>query len=214
MSADGIAFGIVYPHRARGRRRGRVHARAARRADARRCSSRARVIYTSGLGGTFPRGITIGTIVQRDQDGGSLDAHVSVRPAVTPSRVTTVLVLTAQRVTQGTGNVWGATVNADSATRRIAAAGDSLARQAGAARGAGAAGGARLGEARDDRLGATRARRGAAADSAARDSRRRPRGAQPARHRSCGRRPELVARDTTVRAARLDSPRYHSKPRP
>jgi hypothetical protein len=44
--------------------------------------------------------------------------------------VTTVLVLTAQRVTQGTGNVWGGSVNADSATRRIVAANDSIARQA------------------------------------------------------------------------------------
>jgi len=42
-----------------------------------------------------------------------------------------VLVLTAHRVTQGTGNVWGgAAVNGDSATRRIAAAGDSIARHA------------------------------------------------------------------------------------
>jgi rod shape-determining protein MreC len=53
---------------------------------------------------------------------------------VTPSRLTAVLVLTPQRVTQGTGNVWGAgvglSVNADSATKRIAAAGDSIARQA------------------------------------------------------------------------------------
>jgi rod shape-determining protein MreC len=49
---------------------------------------------------------------------------------VTPSRVTTVLVLTAQRVTQGVGNVWGAGVNADSAAKRIAVAGDSIARQA------------------------------------------------------------------------------------
>src|SRR6185436_6417333 len=53
-----------------------------------------------------------------------------VRPAVPPSRINSVAVLTAQRVTQGTGNVWGAVVNADSATRRIAAAGDSVARQA------------------------------------------------------------------------------------
>jgi hypothetical protein len=44
--------------------------------------------------------------------------------------VTNVFVLTAQRVTQGTGNIWGSTVNADSATKRIAAAGDSLIRQA------------------------------------------------------------------------------------
>ena len=36
----------------------------------------------------------------------------------------------AQRVTQGTGNVWGAAVNLDSATRRIVAANDSIARRA------------------------------------------------------------------------------------
>jgi hypothetical protein len=40
------------------------------------------------------------------------------------------LVLTAQRVTQGTGNVWGSAVNSDSATRRIVAANDSIAKQA------------------------------------------------------------------------------------
>ena len=54
-----------------------------------------------------------------------------VRPAVTPSRVTTVLVLTAQRVTQGTGNVWGSDASTPTRPRkRIAAAGDSLAKQA------------------------------------------------------------------------------------
>ena len=88
------------------------------------------VIYTSGLGGTFPRGITIGTVIQQIATAEVWTRTYLVRPAVTPSRVTTVLVLTAQRVTQGTGNVWGATVNADSATKRIAAAGDSLVKQA------------------------------------------------------------------------------------
>ena len=38
--------------------------------------------------------------------------------------------LSPQRVTEGTGNVWGSALNVDSATKRIAAAGDSLARQA------------------------------------------------------------------------------------
>ena len=88
------------------------------------------VIYTSGLGGVFPRGITIGTIVQELKTSEVWTRTYLVRPAVSPSRVTSVLILTAQRITQGTGNVWGATVNADSATRKIAAAGDSLAKQA------------------------------------------------------------------------------------
>ena len=87
---------------------------------------------TSGLGGTFPRGITIGSVVQELKTAEVWTRTYLVRPAVAPSHITSVLVLTPQRVTQGTGNVWGATVNADSATRRITAAGDSIARQAAA----------------------------------------------------------------------------------
>ena len=90
------------------------------------------VIYTSGLGGTFPRGITVGTVLQELKTAEVWTRTYLVRPAVAPSHITSVLVLTPQRVTQGTGNVWGATVNADSATKRIAAAGDSIARQAAA----------------------------------------------------------------------------------
>jgi hypothetical protein len=53
-----------------------------------------------------------------------------VRPAVRPTQVTSVLVLSPQRVTEGTGNVWASGLNLDSAAKRIAAAGDSLERQA------------------------------------------------------------------------------------
>jgi rod shape-determining protein MreC len=88
------------------------------------------VVYTSGLGGTFPRGISIGTIVNEIKTSEVWTRTYLVRPSVSPSRVTTVLVLTAQRVTQGTGNVWGTAINGDSAAKRIAAAGDSIARHA------------------------------------------------------------------------------------
>jgi rod shape-determining protein MreC len=129
MSADGAAFGIVYPHadRAAG---GDAYMLELRGVPTRVVLKPNSVIYTSGLGGTFPRGITIGTVIQQIATAEVWTRTYLIRPAVTPSRVTTVLVLTAQRVTQGTGNVWGATVNADSATKRIAAAGDSLAKQA------------------------------------------------------------------------------------
>ena len=86
------------------------------------------LVYTSGLGGTFPRGITIGSIVEEIKTSEVWTRTYLIRPAVSPSRVTTVLVLIPQRVTQGIGNVWGATVNGDSASKRIAAAGDSIAR--------------------------------------------------------------------------------------
>ena len=129
MSADGAAFGIVYPHadRAAG---GDAYMLELRGVPTRVVLKPSSVIYTSGLGGTFPRGITIGTVIQQIATAEVWTRTYLIRPAVTPSRVTTVLVLSAQRVTQGTGNVWGATVNADSATKRIAAAGDSLAKQA------------------------------------------------------------------------------------
>ena len=130
MSADGQASGIVYPHNDRGT------GSEAYMLELRGVSTRINlkpntVIYTSGVGGAFPRGITIGTIVSEIKTSEVWTRTYLVRPAVIPSKVNTVLVLTAQRVTQGIGNVWGgAAVNGDSATRRIAAAGDSLARHA------------------------------------------------------------------------------------
>jgi rod shape-determining protein MreC len=131
MSPDGATFGIVYPHRA-----------AAGGSDAymlelRGVPTRSDLkpgtpIYTSGLGGTYPRGITIGTIVTELKTSEVWTRTYLVRPAVSPSRLTSVLVLTPERVTQGIGNVWGATANADSATKRIALAGDSIAKEAAA----------------------------------------------------------------------------------
>ena len=185
------------------------------------------VIYTSGLGGTFPRGITIGTVVQEIEDGRGVDANVSRasgglavarRPACSCSR------RSASRRAPATCGA--PTVNADSATRRIAAAGDSLAKQAARAAGAGAPGGARLDEARDDRLGAPLARRAAAAaaaDSAARVARNVPDGAtgQPTRPaRSDARRRDTCApipRESLVHELdrrRADDPRLRDPDRP
>jgi rod shape-determining protein MreC len=130
MSADGQAFGIVYPHASRGAG-GDAYMLELRGVPTRVNLKPGTVLYTSGLGGTFPRGITIGSVVQELKTTEVWTRTYLLRPAVTPSRVTTVLVLTAQRVTQGIGNVWGAAVNADSATKRIVAAGDSIAKQAG-----------------------------------------------------------------------------------
>jgi rod shape-determining protein MreC len=129
MSPDGSTFGIVYPHRARS------EGSDAYMLELRGVPTRSELkpgtpIYTSGLGGTYPRGITIGTVVAELKTSEVWTRTYLIRPAVSPSKLTSVLVLTPDRVTQGIGNVWGATVNADSATRRIAAAGDSLAKQA------------------------------------------------------------------------------------
>jgi rod shape-determining protein MreC len=128
MTADGNAFGIVYPHIGPGS--GDQYMVELRGVPTRVNLKPGEVIYTSGLGHVFPRGITIGTVVQELKTAEVWTRTYLLRPAVPPSRINAVAVLTAQRVTQGTGNVWGAAINADSATRRIAAAGDSVARQA------------------------------------------------------------------------------------
>jgi len=129
MTGDGSAFGIVYPHAAGGRGSD-AYMLELRGVPTRVTLKPNTVIYTSGLGGTFPRGISIGTIVNEIKTSEVWTRTYLVRPSVLPSRVTTVLVLTAQRVTQGTGNIWGTQITGDSAARRIAAAGDSLARHA------------------------------------------------------------------------------------
>jgi len=130
MSADGTAFGIIYPHNP-GVARDDSYMLELRNVSTKVTLKPGTVIYTAGLGGVFPRGITVGTVAQEIKTSEVWSRTYLVRPAVVPSRITTVLVLTAQRVTQGTGNVWGgAAVNAYSATRRIAAAGDSIAKQA------------------------------------------------------------------------------------
>ena len=131
MSADGAAFGIVYPHAARGDGRRRIHARAARRADARARSSPAPMLYTSGLGGTFPRGIAIGSVRAGAQDGRGVDAHVSAasgRDAV--ARDDGADPHGAARHA-GRRETCGARRSTPTRRRRrIAAAGDSIARQA------------------------------------------------------------------------------------
>jgi rod shape-determining protein MreC len=129
MSSDGNAFGIVYPHSGGA---GDNYMLELKGVPTRVDLKPGTMIYTSGLGHTYPRGIAIGSVVQELKTAEVWTRTYLLRPVVLPSRINAVVVLTAQRVTQGTGNVWGAgaAVNADSAARRIAAAGDSVAKQA------------------------------------------------------------------------------------
>jgi rod shape-determining protein MreC len=136
MTADGSAFGIVYPHQggvsggSGGGGNNGGYLLELRGVPYRNQVKPGTLLYTSGLGGTFPRGITIGTVMRELTSAEGWTRTYLVRPAVSPAAINTVMVLTAQRVTQGTGNIWGAVVNSDSASRSIAAAGDSVARQA------------------------------------------------------------------------------------
>lgn len=131
MSGDGAAFGMVYPHAAKATGTD-AYMLELRGVPTRVTLKPGTLIFTAGLGGTFPRGITIGSVVEPIKTSEVWTRTYLLRPAVAPSRLTSVIVLTAQRVTQGIGNIWGANVNADSAAKRIAAAGDSMSRRAAA----------------------------------------------------------------------------------
>lgn len=130
MTADGTGFGIVYPHQANVKGPSDSYMLELRGVPSHAVLQPGTLIVTSGLGGVFPRGVPIGTVVRDLRTSEVWTKTYLVRPAVSPSHVNAVLVLTPQRVTQGVGNVWGSVVNADSATRRIVSAGDSLAARA------------------------------------------------------------------------------------
>jgi rod shape-determining protein MreC len=128
VSADGRIFGIIYPHQAPSR--SEVYLLELRGVTSRDTVRMDTPLYTAGLGGAFPRGILIGTVIGELSTRDVWTKTYLVRPSVNPTRVTSVAVLSPQRVTEGTGNVWSTGLNLDSASRRIVAAGDSLARQA------------------------------------------------------------------------------------
>src|SRR6185503_13872794 len=131
MSADGAAFGIVYPHLdVRAGRLAERYLLELRNVPFRSTLTPGTAIFSSGLGGAWPRGVLIGTIVDEVKEAESWSRTYIVRPAVNPAHVTSVMVLTPQRSAQGVGNIWANAAQVQSALRTIVAAGDSLARQA------------------------------------------------------------------------------------
>lgn len=131
MSADGSAFGIVYPHL--DVRPGRLSERyllELRNVPFRTSLKPNTPIFSCGLGGAYPRGILIGTVVDEVKEAESWSRTYIIRPAVNPAHVTSVMILTPQRGSQGVGNIWADAAQVQSALRSIVAAGDSLAREA------------------------------------------------------------------------------------
>ena len=132
MSADSApAFGIVYPHL--DVRPGRLAERyllELRNVPFRSTLKPGTPIFSSGLGGAWPRGVLIGTIVGEVKESESWSRTYIVRPAVNPAHLSSVMILTPQRRSQGVGNIWANATQVQAATRTILAGGDSLAREA------------------------------------------------------------------------------------
>lgn len=145
------------------------------------------LIVSSGLGGVFPRGIPIGTVLSEVRTTEAWTRSYLLRPAVFPPDVATVMILDPERAASEMQTVWTSAASADSAAKRIAAAGDSLARL-------GAAAAAEARRRTLDSLG----RRGQPVDSATGLPEATP--VRPPRTDS-------VRRDTTTRAPRADTAR-------
>ncbi len=141
MSADGSAFGIVQPHvTSSSTPQGQAYLRSERyllelRGVPFRASLKpGAVVYSSGLGGVYPKGIPVGIVLGELPQSSEPWARTYVlRPAVNPAELTSVMILIPQRTAKGVANVWADVGAIDSATRSIVIAGDSAARQAAAA---------------------------------------------------------------------------------
>ncbi len=94
MAADGSVYGIVAPHGSEGPSTWLLELRGV---PYREVVPVGTVILTSGLGGVFPRGIPIGTVVRSAIAGESWERAYLLRPAVHPAAVSHVIVLTGPR---------------------------------------------------------------------------------------------------------------------
>jgi rod shape-determining protein MreC len=135
MSADRSAYGIVYPRLSVGGA-ARDESTPPERylLELRGVAFRSALkpgtpIVTSGLGGVYPAGIPIGIVLDELETAEGWARTYLVRPAVRPPDVTNVMVLLPERTERSLETVWRSTESADSAARRIAAAGDSIARR-------------------------------------------------------------------------------------
>ena len=141
MSADGSAFGIVQPHLAKTGTTAQQSSHLSserwllelRGVPFRSTLKPGAVVYSSGLGGIYPRGIPIGVVLGEVKTAEAWARTYLLRPAVNPAEISAVMVLTPARSTSGLTNVWENIAAVDSATKRIVTAGDSLARQAASA---------------------------------------------------------------------------------
>ena len=94
MAEDGGVYGIVAPHGAAGPGVWLLELRGVPYRQVVRDSTR---ILTSGLGGVFPRGIPLGTVIGVASEAEGWERTYLVRPAVHPAAVSHVMVLTASR---------------------------------------------------------------------------------------------------------------------
>jgi rod shape-determining protein MreC len=125
MAADGSAFGIVTGHPGEGATRYYLELHSV---PLRTPLKAGTLVVSSGLGGVYPRGIPIGTVVSELKTTEGFAKSYLMRPMVNPPDISSVFILTPARVRAGVENVWARPASADSARKSIVAAGDSVRR--------------------------------------------------------------------------------------
>ena len=123
MAADGSAFGIVTAHHAEGAAKYFLELHSVPLRSPLKAGT---LIVSSGLGGVYPRGIPVGVVVSELKTTEGFAKSYLVRPSVSLPDISSVFILTPDRVHAGVANVWSTGVNADSARKALVAAGDSM----------------------------------------------------------------------------------------
>lgn len=128
MSTDGEAYGMVQAHGGTGADRFFLEMRGVLLRSQLKPGA---LVVTSGLGGVYPRGIPIGTVVSELKTPDQWARAYVIKPAVALSNVGSVLILRQDRVRAGVEGVWTSAASSDSAAKRIVSAIDSIARLTG-----------------------------------------------------------------------------------
>ena len=98
MAADGSVFGIVAPHAGGEPERFLLEMRGV---PMRSTIANGTLIVTSGLGGTFPRGIPVGIVLAEIKTNELWQRTYLLRPAVSPTDLSSVMVLLPERSRAG-----------------------------------------------------------------------------------------------------------------
>jgi rod shape-determining protein MreC len=128
MTADGSAFGIVQAHLGGGPNSPERYLLEMRGVPFRSALQPGTMIVSSGYGGVYPEGVPVGTILGEIKTSETWARTYLLRPAVSPPQISSVMIIQPQRTKAGVKNVWTSAAAVDSAARRVASAGDSLAR--------------------------------------------------------------------------------------
>ncbi len=111
MSSDGSAFGIVKAHLGTGSDRYLLELSGVQLSSALKPGTS---IISSGVGGVYPRGIPVGTVIGELRTSEGWARTYLLRPAVKPADAESVLILEPRRGMAGVQSVWAGSQGADS----------------------------------------------------------------------------------------------------